>query len=219
MSVLLDHVFVCTAAEAPEADTLRRFGLTEGPPNRHPGQGTACRRFFFQNFMLELIWVADAGEAQSEQTRRTQLFERWSAAGRGASPFGIILRPGSSGLEPCPFASWEYCPAAMPDLALRIAAETSLEEPMWCYLAGDANSAAQSKRPAPAEHSVGFREVTGVRLVSPPLPESSVTRAMVNAKVIALETGTGHSLTLQFDGGRAGREIDFRPVLPVIFRW
>lgn len=55
----LDHVFIWTAAGAPEADLLRDFGLTEGPPNVHPGQGTANRRFFFHNAMLELLWVHD----------------------------------------------------------------------------------------------------------------------------------------------------------------
>jgi hypothetical protein len=33
--------------------------LTEGTPNIHPGQGTANRRFFFRNAMLELLWVND----------------------------------------------------------------------------------------------------------------------------------------------------------------
>jgi hypothetical protein len=34
-------------AEAPEATAQMRLGLVEGPGNLHPGQGTACRRFFF----------------------------------------------------------------------------------------------------------------------------------------------------------------------------
>jgi len=46
MAIELDHLFICVSIRAPEADRLAAFGLTEGTPNTHPGQGTACRRFF-----------------------------------------------------------------------------------------------------------------------------------------------------------------------------
>jgi hypothetical protein len=213
MSVLIDHIFICTAAGAPAANQLREFGLTEGSPNQHPGQGTACRRFFVRNAMLELIWVEDAMAAQSEQTRRTKLWERWSAAGRGASPFGIILRSGSSPAEACPFPSWDYRPKTMPGLSLQIAAGTGLEEPMWCYME------APLERRQPLEHPSGFREMTGVHLICPTLPPTSVTRAMADQKVITLETGAEDLLELQFGGGQEGRKTDFRPDIPLILHW
>jgi Glyoxalase-like domain len=220
MPVEVDHVFICTAAGAPAASRLQEFGLTEGSPNRHAGQGTACRRFFFQNAMLELIWLEDAAEAQSEGTSRTRLLERCSAAGLGASPFGIILRPESESPTACPFESWEYRPKAMPDLALQIAADTGLEEPMWCYMKGGrAPAQALPERHQPLEHPAGFREITGVHIVCPALRESSVTRAMSEQKVITLETGAEHLLVLQFDGGQKGSQADFRPDLPLVFQW
>jgi transcriptional regulator with XRE-family HTH domain len=43
----IDHLFVCTSPGAPEADPLLAMGFIEGAPNRHPGQGTANRRIFF----------------------------------------------------------------------------------------------------------------------------------------------------------------------------
>jgi len=55
MQIELDHLFVCTAPGAPEAERLVQFGLREGPPNQHPGQGTANRRFTFANAMIELV--------------------------------------------------------------------------------------------------------------------------------------------------------------------
>ena len=118
MPVVVDHVFICTAIGAPGADRLRQFGLVEGSPNQHPGQGTACRRFFFRNAMLEFLWVENIAEARSEQTRRTKLWERWSEAGRVTSPFGIVLRPALGAQEACPFSSWEYSPSSMPRLTL-----------------------------------------------------------------------------------------------------
>src|SRR6266849_3861464 len=136
MPAVVDHVFICTDIGAASADRLRQFGLVEGSPNRHPGQGTACRRFFFRNAMIELLSVEDAAAARSDQTRRTKLWERCSEAGTGTSPFGIILRPAPGTPKQCPFPSWEYRPASMPDLALHIASKTALEEPMWCYMEG-----------------------------------------------------------------------------------
>jgi hypothetical protein len=218
MPVTVDHVFICTAVGAPSAGRLRQFGLTEGSPNHHPGQGTACRRFFFRNAMLELIWLEDAAAVRSPQTSPTKLFERFTAAGPGASPFGIILRPASGPPEPCPFPAWEYRPPTMPDLSLHIAA-AALEEPMWCYMeAGRAPALAPPERRQPLDHPAGIQQVTRVHLVCPPLPAACVTQAMADLKVISLENGPDHILELEFDGGHGGRQIDFRPDLPLVFR-
>lgn len=219
MPPVVDHVFICTAIGAPGAERLRQFGLSEGSPNRHPGQGTACRRFFFRNAMLELLWVHDALEARSDQTRRTMLWERWSDAGRAASPFGIILRPREA-REACPFRSWQYTPPSMPDLKLQIADGAGPKEPMWCYMeTGRAPQDAPPERRQPFEHPSGLREITGVRLVSPVLEEASVTYAMTRAGVISSNTGPEHLLELEFDGGGQARRMDFRPDLPLIFYW
>jgi hypothetical protein len=56
-TIAFDHLFICTAIGAPEAEYLISLGLKEGRSNIHPGQGTANRCFFFRNFMLELLWV------------------------------------------------------------------------------------------------------------------------------------------------------------------
>jgi hypothetical protein len=130
----LDHLFVCTAPGAPEAERLVQFGLQEGPPNQHPGQGTACRRFVFANAMIELLWVSDAAEAQSDGARPALLWKRWSGRESGASPFGICLRPADSSTTDSPFPAWEYRPPYLPEpLCLQIG-EAGVEEPMWVYL-------------------------------------------------------------------------------------
>jgi hypothetical protein len=131
--------------------------------------------------------------AQSEQTRRTKLFERWSAAGRGASPFGIILRSESWPPAAGPFQSWEYHPETMPDLVLQIAESAGLEDPMWCYTArGHAPAEASLERRQPLEHPAPLREVTGVHIVCPPLAATSVTRKMADQEVITLEIARLH---------------------------
>jgi hypothetical protein len=214
---LVDHMFICTAARGPAAELLRQAGLTEGTPNRHPGQGTACRRFFFSNAMLELLWLEDEAESRSEQTYATKLWERF-APGPTASPFGVILRP-APGYEPvCPWPSWSYRPPAMPGLELEIAADTDLDEPMWCFMKTGRAPAEWPERLQPLDHPAGFREITRLLINCPDVKETSVTRAMANNGVIALQTGVEHLLELQFDGGLRGTSQDFRPALPLILR-
>ena len=217
MPAVVDHVFICTTIGAPAADRLKQFGLVEGSPNQHPGQGTACRRFFFRNAMLELLWVADVSEVQSDQTCRTRLWEHWSGA---ASPFGIILRPAPGIPAACPFPSWKYEPASIPGFSLHIAEGPELEEPMWCYMeSGRAPAEWPADRRQPLEHPCGFRDVTGVRIVAPELEEGSLTLAMARAGVITSNTGPERLLELVFDGNNAGESMDFRPDLPLVFRW
>jgi len=190
MAAVVDHVFICTTIGAPEADGLRRFGVVEGSSNQHPGQGTACRRFFFRNAMVEFLWVENAAEARSDQTRRTKLWERWSGDRRITSPFGIILRPAPGTQAACPFASWEYSPPSMPGLTLHIAEASGLEEPMWCFIeSGSPPVEAPPDRRQTLEHPAGLREITAVRIVCPLIEHTSLTLAMVHAGVITSDTG------------------------------
>ena len=110
------------------------LGLHEGSPNTHPGQGTANRRFFFANAMLELLWVSNEADAKGLNTRRTLLWERWSGRERSASPFGICLRPIDAQDVPPPFPGWEYRPAYLPDSMSIHIGEGGCLEPMWFYL-------------------------------------------------------------------------------------
>jgi len=204
----IDHIFIMTSAGAPGADRLREFGLAEGAPNRHTGQGTSCRRFFLRNAMLELLWVEDEADVRGGAVRRTHLWEHWSRRDSGASPFGVILRGGQGS----PFASWEYRNAGMPGFAIEVAEKTLLEEPLWFYFAQTFPPSVQ-----PREHACGFRDLTGVRIVGPALPEYSLTMSMARDGVVAVAAGAP-LLELEFDGG-SGHAVDFLPGLPLRFRW
>lgn len=119
----LDHIFICTDVNAPVAQRLIDFGLLEGRSNTHPGQGTTNRCFFFQNTMLELLWVHDPVEAQTPLTQTTRLWERWRdrslydevICAHSFSPFGIALRPMQPDCSLLPFFGWHYKPTYLPD--------------------------------------------------------------------------------------------------------
>src|SRR4051795_12503434 len=92
----LDHIFITTDSPDQSVNALQEFGLTEGSPNTHPGQGTACRRFFFENAYLELVWVTSENELKSPAIAETNLWERSRYQETNYCPFGICFRNVSS---------------------------------------------------------------------------------------------------------------------------
>jgi hypothetical protein len=223
MAVELDHLFICTSVCAPETERLTAFGLTEGAPNTHPGQGTACRRFFFRNTYLELLWVSDPAEAQSKAVRLTHLWERWTNRNGGACPFGLCFRPAPREAGGLPFSTWEYRPPYLPgSLSLGVGTNAAvLAEPGLFYLSftqrPDSRSAAQRQ---PTEHASGLGEITRVELSTPFANSlSQEVQAIIDARLLQLRAGPGYLLQLGFDREEQGQSEDFRPTLPLLLRW
>jgi len=212
----LDHVFICTSFGAPEAERLVQFGLLEGPPNQHAGQGTACRRFSFANAMIELFWVSEPSEAQSQSTRNTLLWERWAARDSGASPFGICLRPADpKETGESTFPGWEYRPAYLPDPLVMHIGEAGVEEPMWIYM-GFMKRA--KREPWFKKHPIGISEITRLTLTTTVPLRSPVSRKVLESGVLTTRTAPAPLLEIEFDGNQRNERIDFRPHLPVVFQ-
>jgi hypothetical protein len=214
MSIELDHVFVCTAAGGPEAERLIQFGLHEGPANQHPGQGTASRRFAFFNTMIELVWVNNLREVQSQETKRTLLWERWSGRMDGACPFGICMRPADAEETGPPFASWEYRPAYLTDPLVIHVGEAGIEEPMWVYLSFLRRAQREQWF---VEHSAGIRAITGLTLTTTMALQSDVSQKVIESGILTNRVGDRHLLEIEFDDGRLNERVDFRPHLPFVF--
>jgi hypothetical protein len=223
MAPEFDHVFICVSCGGEEARALAAFGLTEGTPNAHPGQGTACRRFFFRNGYLELLWVSDAAEAQSKEIRPTRLWERWSGRRTGACPFGLGFRPGTHDQGRVPFPAWEYRPPYLPESwSLQVATNAEvLTEPMLFYLPFSRRPDSYSPpRNQVLEHAAGLCDITRIELVSPHADSvSPAFEAVLRTGVVRRRTGVGHLIELGFDGELKGQVADFRPSLPIVFRW
>jgi hypothetical protein len=222
MGIELDHVFLCASVGAPEADLLRSLSLTEGQPNRHPGQGTACRRFFFANAYLELLWVENAAEAQGEVAGPLRLWERWSRRMEGTCPFGIVLRPGRQGGS-VPFPAWEYRPPYLPPpLAFHVGVNSPcIEEPLLLYLpvARRPDSPRAQGRQA-LQHKAGFQELTGLRVCGP--YGAALSPALGTAGrtgTVEFRPGSEHLAEIGFDGERRGQRADLRPALPLVLCW
>ncbi len=219
MRHLLDHVFVCCSVDAPEADALVRLGLKEGSGNKHFGQGTACRRFFFRNAYLELLWVHDPVLARDTSTIRTRLWERWSGRKSGACPFGVVFRPKGTGLAEPPFPSWSYHPSYLPpDIAIEVAIGTLLTEPEMFYWGHPRRP--EDMRGEPMDHAIPLRDMTRVSVGHPgATPPSAAARAAAATGLIAFPSATEHVMVLEFDGPAERNTADLRPELPLVIKW
>ena len=218
-----DHIFVWTSPGGEqEARALTEFGLSEGTPNTHPGQGTACRRFFFRNAYLELLWITDPAEAQSATIQPTHLWERWNARG-AACPFGLCFRPGAQDNGGIPFPTWEYRPPYLPDSWSFHAGTNAgvLNEPVLFYLPFTRRPDSQSApREQVMDHATGLRELARIELISPHVDGlSPAFEVLLDTGVVRRRDGAGHFVELGFDGESKGRVADFRPGLPIVFRW
>jgi hypothetical protein len=192
----LDHVFVCTDVGAPGAEALTALGFREGEPNKHPGQGTACRRFFFGNGYLELIWVDDEGAAA-----RTApwLLERWRRRHDGGCPFGVAFRPSVDG-ESAAFATTAYRAPYLPEgLSIGLATDASAGRPLYFYM------------DFVKWRNTGDMEITGVEVGGPQQGTGFGTVAEIQLP--------HHLLTVTLDENICGQAADLRPQLPLIMQW
>ena len=217
MAIFLDHVFITCEVGAPEADVLLAQGFVEGSGNVHPGQGTANRRFFFSNFMIELLWVCDPTEATGNAVLSTGLWERWSRRGEGASRFGIVYggtaTPGSSPL----LATQSYFPAYLPTgLNIEIVCGLQSAEPaiFWMPWLG----ADRRNRREPIDHAASIREITGVAIGVPnPDALSQAARRLCEPGLLGYFRSAAPILEIRFRSHEE-QSIDCRPRLPLVFR-
>jgi hypothetical protein len=69
------------------------------------------------------------------------------------------------------------------------------------------------------EHAMGFQEVTHLRFTIPSADSLSGAARVASAAAVALAPGPEHLLEITFDRGVRGGHADFRPALPLVFRW
>ena len=213
MTIELDHFFVITRPGAPEADGLAALGLVEGTPNVHTGQGTANRRFFFANAMLELIYIRDAHEATAGAAGKLRISERARSA--AASPFGLVFRS-TTPAAPAPFPGWPYAADYLPGGSpFHIGANADrLDEPLCIVM--PSIIPAPSQQPAPRHP---FTTVTSVRIGVPATSLSAVLTAVRGIGPLSIAPGQPHRMEVQFNDGVAAKERDLRPALPLVIRW
>lgn len=222
MQLELDHLFICTEPEAPEAEALKAFGLVEGIRRPHSGQGTANVCFFFENAYLELLWMRDRDEIQSNGVRPTGLWERCCWRETGACPFGIGLRITSSG-GGLPFSIWDYNAPFLPSGVSILVATNSLNvsEPLIFISPSTQKPASYppEKRP-PLIHQPELKEITAARITLPePGDFSFEVTALNELGFVQFIRGDSYHLEIEFDRNKEGCQCDFTTILPLSIQW
>ncbi len=219
----LDHLFVTTAPGALSLDLVLAHGLLEGTPNVHPGQGTANRRIFFRNVMLEFLWLTQREEAESELIRRTRLAERCDHHRHDVCPFGICLRKSSQPDEALPFATFAYTPPYLPaGMAIPMATNSArLDEPLiFCTPFGTRPDQAAPDRRQPLDHPAGIGEVTALKLTLPLVePPSEAVRYLIESGLVKVDWAEHYQIQIEFDQGKQGQYVNFAPTFRFSFRW
>ena len=198
MSLKFHHAFVLTGPDAPEADALVDAGLIEGSSNTHPGQGTRNRRVFFENGMLEFLWVCDEAEVRSPTIARTGLWERSRWRESGACPFGIAF----TGTPP--FPTWDYRPPYLPEgVAIRVAQfSTDPAMPFVFVMPGAGKTQQEEATP---------RAIESLVVESPQAPPP------FSSDRVSFASGNAQLLEFRLEG--ATKKLDLRPGVPVVVEY
>lgn len=85
----IDHIFIFVRSKT-DANELIDFGITEGSGRVHQGIGTENRRFFFENFYLEILWVENESEAKS--VKEIGIWERSDYPNSNFYRFGLCFK-------------------------------------------------------------------------------------------------------------------------------
>ena len=202
MTLSIDHIFVCSAFGAPEAEALIGAGFVEGTSNIHPGQGTSNRRFFFEHGFVELLWVHDEDDARSALTAHTRLWERWSQRGRPANPFGICFSSPSSSAQLLPFKTWAYRPAyLLSGKCIYFADNVALAEPELCALSWPQSPASAAGQPK--SHRLPLKAMRALSVGMVNVGDlSAPLRAAKDAGLIHIHQSSAPELLIQFSSAK-----------------
>ena len=228
--MILDHLFALPRGLDPAAPlagatleaadafsrALRAAGFREGSSRAHPGQGTANRRLFLDDLMIECLSVDDATALDHPRGAVLRLGTRFRDP--SASGLGLAFRPDADapGALPAPdFDAVAYRPAYLPEsLHIDVAREPSVAAPLLFHLPFARRPPGVPEDDQPRDHANGARRVAALRLETPAaLPDA--VRAALDGVGIARATGPAECLHLRLDGPADGFELDLRPRLPL----
>lgn len=211
MSLQLDHFFILVEQGAPEAASLVAAGFDEGSSNSHPGQGTANRRFFFADTVVELLYVRDEAEEVGGEAVRLRFSARFRS--KTASPFGFVFRSTSEEDVSVLGPTWPYHPEYLPPGTHMEVADgpDTLVEPMIIIMPPTMPGGKREETRNP-------QSLSKLHLTVPAISLSQALNTLATLNLFDIRVGTGHLLEVEFDHGSADKYCDLRPKLPVVVR-
>jgi hypothetical protein len=213
MTVRLHHVFIITEPGAPAADRLVALGMAEGSSNTHPGQGTANRRFFFEDMGLELIYFTDESEARTGPGRVIGSLDRYQSP--DGSPFGLVFRARNRS-DVDSFPGFPYQPVYFDDGQYFVVGNNAedLVEPSVVLMPDNLPS-----RPPQILSQDPFRYVSDVRVSVPGAEYSQALKHASRIDRVTIASAPSQLLEITFGHGTSQQASDLRPDLPLVIRW
>lgn len=213
--MIIDHFYICTDNPGRDVKRLVQLGLVEGEPNVHYSQGTANRRFFFKNSMLELLYLVNEEEAKSERTKPLDIWAQFKD--RQRNRIGIIFIPAEAGCAENPFRSKKYQPLYLPEgLAMDVSENLSLEDPTYIFM----DFAMRKENQLTQSHCINGMEFDTIKKYTLYLKDtvfSYNTKALASVESLDVISSDDNYIQLNFTGPETGQMIDLRPELPLVF--
>ncbi|WP_375476983.1 VOC family protein [uncultured Nostoc sp.] len=225
----VDHIFVCTTKDAESISVLQELGLhCSNQAVQHFKQGTASKIIFFENTYLELIWIEDKHlvEQQSVHTG-VHTLSRLHGQHTRASPFGIGLRRKFNHGNLRSHSNLYWSEWMRSQVSISFAAENLVnqKEP-FCFMIPDSIALTAWLDPSLTAHQklishpLGVKKLTSVKITIN--SDKHLTDAMSllsTHSAVAIERGESPLLELTFDEGIREKNLDARPILPILLKY
>lgn len=199
----IDHIFIFTDNPHAAAEELLALGLSEGSSRVHPGQGTANRKFYFENFFLEILWVQNEAEITSPALLPIKLWQRTRYLDFQASPYGLCLlnTPDTAATFTAAIA---YQPAYFPaGLVIDVLPQEQNLSLPWTFrlpFRGDKTTPAE-----PMHHRLGLQRLTqAIFGLQHHDGADAFLQQVANQPQIRFASAPENALTLIFDENRQG---------------
>ncbi|WP_147392216.1 hypothetical protein [Algoriphagus lacus] len=190
-----------------EADLFLSAGFLEGINRIHPGQGTRNRKFYFENFYLEIIWENDPWELESDLIRKTGLTDRVRFEASGFSRFGLGLEntdESDSVFLECEYYQPIYFPEGMQFEILSNRENPALPWTFRGPFKGPKTDYAES-----LDHSNGIRRLTQAIFQIPESAQIEFLNRFQDHPQLRFEPSEKSGLLLEFDGRSQGIFLEF----------
>jgi hypothetical protein len=210
----IHHIFIFTDDNGKIADDLVDFGLTEGSNRIHVGQGTTNRKFYFENFFLEILWVHNVYEITSDKTKPMGLWQRAEYKTNHFSPFGLCI-VNSEHTEIIFDNAFNYQPDYFPKgMGIKIIKNEDQTDLPWTFqLPFKGQTKPESE---PTKHKNGISALTNTMFEYQEIFETKFLDNFKYLEEIQFIKSSRNWLNLIFDNGRQGKKSEFEKLNLII---
>jgi hypothetical protein len=173
----------------------------------HAGQGTTNRKFYFHNFFLEVLWVHNETELNSEHIRQTGLWQRAGFNRNHFSPFGLCI-VNDADSDTLFEKAIIYQPAYFPNgMEIDILKNEDRPDLPWTFRLPFKGE--KKHETEPTTHRNGISLLTKAIFEYKANSETTFSANFKNEDAIQFVTASRYWLHLIFDNGKQGKKQEF----------